>query len=92
MNCATRQTKFFVNNYYIVGLCSSSESVVTSSSPGPYFFQSQLSMKFPMLIKTKILKNKDFFAFKLSDVLFIMLTTVKMPKNVGILTFMSMTN
>ena len=29
-------------------------------------------------------------AFKLSDVVFIMLINVKMPTNVGILTFMSM--
>ena len=31
-----------------------------------------------------------FFAFKLSDVVFIMLINVKMPTPVGILTFMSM--
>ena len=42
--------------------------------------------------KNKMLQNKDFFAFKLSDVLFIMLIHVKMPTIVGILTFMSMIN
>ena len=55
-------------------------------------------MKFQLLIKTKMLENKDFFAFKLSDVLFIMQINVKMPtivgiiKIVGILTFISMIN
>ena len=42
-----------------------------------------------------MLKNKDFLsflAFKLSDVLFIMVMIVKMPTIVGILTFMSMIN
>ena len=53
---------------------------------------SQLSMKFQMLIKTNMLKNKYFLAFKLSDVVFIMLINVKMPTIVGILTFMSMIN
>ena len=33
--------------------------------------------------------NKTFLAFKLSDVVFIMLINVKMPTIVGILTFMS---
>ena len=33
-----------------------------------------------------------FLAFKLSDVVFIMLINVKMPTIVGILTFMSMIN
>ena len=41
-------------------------------------------------ISTKMLKNKDFLAFKLSDVVFIMLIIVKMPTIVGILIFMSM--
>ena len=50
----------------------------------------QLSMKFQLLIKTKMLKIKDFLAFKLWNVVFIMLINVKMPTIVGILTFMSM--
>ena len=42
---------------------------------------------------TKMLeKIKMFLAFKLFDVVFIMLINVKMPKIVGILTFMSMIN
>ena len=49
-------------------------------------------MKFQLLIKTNLLKNKLFFAFKLSDVVFIMLINVKMPTIVGILTFMSKIN
>ena len=35
---------------------------------------------------------KTFLAFKLSDVVFIMLIDVKMPTIAGILTFMSMVN
>ena len=50
----------------------------------------QLSAKFQLLIKNKMLKNKDFSCF--SDVLFIMLINVKMPTSVGLLTFMSMIN
>ena len=38
----------------------------------------QLSMKFKLL-KTKMLKNKEFFVFKLTDVVDIMLINVKMP-------------
>ena len=37
-------------------------------------------------------KIYNILAFKLSDVVFIMLINVKMPKIVGILTFMSMIN
>ena len=47
-------------------------------------------MKFQLFIKTKMLINKDFAAFKLSDVVFTMLINVKMPTTIGILTFMSM--
>ena len=50
---------------------------------------SQLSMKFQLLIITKILKNIDFSCFEISDIVFILLTYVKMPKIVRILTFMS---
>ena len=35
-------------------------------------------------------QQKTFLAFKLSDVVFIVLINVKMPTIVGILTFMSM--
>ena len=45
-----------------------------------------------MLIKSKILKNKDFLVFILSEVVFIKLINIKMPTNVGILTFMSIIN
>ena len=51
----------------------------------------QMSMKFQLLIKTKIIK-KTILAFKLWDVVFIILINVKMPTLVGILTFMSMIN
>ena len=46
-------------------------------------------MKFQLLINAEI---KAFLAFKLPDVVFIMLISVKMPTIVGILTFMSMMN
>ena len=49
-------------------------------------------MEFQQLMKNIMLKNKDFLAFKLSDVVFIMLINVKMPTIGGILTFMSKIN
>ena len=52
----------------------------------------QLSMKFQLLIKTKLLENKDFLALEYSDVVFILLINVKMPTIVGILTFISRIN
>ena len=54
------------------------------------FFQcsTQLSMEFQLLIKSKMLKKyKKILAFKLPDVVFIMLINVKMPTIVCILTF-----
>ena len=47
-------------------------------------------MKFQLLVNVKMLKNRDFLAFKLSNVVFIMQINVKMPTIVGILTFISM--
>ena len=49
----------------------------------------QLSMKFQMLITTKIPTNEGFFLLSLSDVVFILLVKVKMPTIVGVLAFMS---
>ena len=49
----------------------------------------QLSIKFQLLIKTKMLKNTDFLAFILSEDVFILFINVKMPTIVGILTFMN---
>ena len=50
----------------------------------------QLSTKFQLLIKTKTVRQiEKFLALSLSDIVFIMLINVKMPTNVGILTFMS---
>ena len=65
--------------------------------PGPeviklFSCSTQLSIKFQLLIKTKLLKNANFLAFKLSNVAFSMLINVKMPTLVGILTFISMLN
>ena len=61
---------------------------------GPAIFScsTELSMKFQLLIKTKMLKVKYFLAFKLSDTAFILLIDVKMPTIVGILTFISRMN
>ena len=47
-------------------------------------------MKYQLLIKTNMLKIETVYAFKLLDVVFIMLIHVKMPTIVGILTLMSM--
>ena len=41
----------------------------------------QLSMKCQLLIKSKMLKNKDFSCLKHSDVVFILLINIKMPTN-----------
>ena len=65
--------------------------------PGPVIMKlfscsTQLSMKFQLLIKTKKLKTVDFLGFKVSDSVFILLTNVKMPTIVGILTFMNRKN
>ena len=46
------------------------------------FFKLNSIMKFQFLIKTQMLKNKDFIAFKLSYVSFIMLTNVKMSTTI----------
>ena len=47
-------------------------------------------MIFQLLLKTKMPKRDTILDFKLSDVVFIMLITVKMPTFVGILTLISM--
>ena len=52
----------------------------------------QLSMKFQLLIKTKIQMTKKFLVLSLYDVVFIMLINVKMPTIVGIFTIMSSIN
>ena len=52
----------------------------------------QLSIELQMLMKTKLLKNEDFLALTLSDVIFILLINVKMPTIAGILTLMGSIN
>ena len=57
--------------------------------PGPkviklFSCSTELSRKFQLLIKTKMLKNKDFLAVKLSDTTFILLINAKMPTNFNI--------
>ena len=49
-------------------------------------------MKFQLLIKNKMLKILIFLALKHFNVVFILLINVKMPKMVGILTFISRIN
>ena len=51
-----------------------------------------LSMKFQLLIKTKMLETKTFLAFNPLEFVCIMLINVKMSTIVGILTFTSMIN
>ena len=64
-----------------------------SVGPGPeviklFSCSTQLSTKFQLLMKTKILKNKEVSnGLSLLDVVFIMLINVKMSTIVGILTF-----
>ena len=52
----------------------------------------QLSTKFQLLIKTKILQIMMFLALSPLNVVFIMLINVKMSTIVGILTFISRIN
>ena len=68
------------------------QSIPVRSGPFLLLYAPCPGPKFQLLIKTKMLKIKTFLAFKLSDVLFIMLINVKMSTIVGILTFMSMIN
>ena len=49
----------------------------------------ELSMKFQLLIKGKMVKNKDFSCFKTPICCIYPANKVKMPTNIGILTFMS---
>ena len=58
----------------MIGLVRPGSEVIKLSSSSTL-----LSMKFNMLIKTKMLQNKTFLALKLSDVEFIMLINVNMP-------------
>ena len=69
-------------------------TILRGSGPGPQVIKhvscsTQLSLKFQLLVKTKMLKNTDF---KLSDGVFILLINVKMQTIVGILTFISKIN
>ena len=57
--------------------------------PGPENIKLFMSMKFPLLIKSEILKKKHV---NLSDVVYIMPINVELPTIVGILTFMCMIN
>ena len=79
-------------------LSSSDKACIFLSWPGLeviklFLCSTQLSMKFQLLIKSTMLKKKkNFLAFKLSGIVFIMPINVKMPTIVGILTFMSKIN
>ena len=55
----------------------------------------QLSMNFQLLIKTKMLKNRDFSRTCLKTLIYVkyvLLVNVEIPTLVGILTFMSKIN
>ena len=52
----------------------------------------QLCMKFQLLIKAEILKNKEFSCFQTHRSCIYYANNVKMPTIVGVLTFMSMLN
>ena len=59
-------------------------------APGVLFSCSTpMRMDFQLLIKTKMLKIRNILAFKLSDVVFIMLTNFRMPAVVNTLSFWS---
>ena len=70
-------------NLNIRSLGPISEMDMVGDSSGPEVItlscSTQLSMKLKPLIKTKMLKIKTFLAFKLSDVVSIMLINVKLP-------------
>ena len=68
-----------------------------ASSPGPeviklFSCSTQRSPKFQLLINTKIPTHTEVSCYNLSDIVFIMLINVKMPKICGILKFMSRIN
>ena len=55
-------------------------NLISGSEVIKYFsISTQLSAKFQLLIKTKILTNEEISYLSLSDVAFIMLINVKMP-------------
>ena len=75
--------------------CSDSTRILSSGLKVIKLFScsNQLSMKFQLLIKTKIATNKQVSCFKsLRCCIFIMLINVKMPMIVGILPFMGRIN
>ena len=66
-----------------------------SSRPGREFIKNvhaQLLSKFQLLIKTKMVKNKDFSCFQTLRCCIYHANKCKIPTTVGILTFMSMIN
>ena len=87
---------FLDQTWFFMHLCSTGpkprEKPNVSTSPeGPcpeviklFSCSTQLSTKFPLLIKTKIPNNKEVSCFQSSDDAFIMLINVKMSTIVGI--------
>ena len=70
-------------------------SIMRKSGPRgckPFLCSTQLSMEFQMLIKSKLLKSKDFSCFQMLRYRIYHAHKIKMPTIVGILTFMSMIN
>ena len=80
-----------------MGSCKSSPKLGHSFFSGPEVIKlfsrsTQLSMKFQLLVKSKMLNNTGSSCFQTLRFVFIMLINVNMPTVVGILTFMSMIN
>ena len=83
--------------YFFLTLGNLPPSDCQSVESGPeviklFSCSTQLSTKFQLLKKIKCQQIKKFLALSLPDVVFIMIINVKMPKIVGILTFMSRIN
>ena len=89
-----RKRSWLFNLIVLLLSCDNRCSVSSSGREDIQLFScsTQLSINFQLLINTKMLKYTDLLAFKLSDVVFILLINVKMPTSVGILTFMSRIN
>ena len=66
--------------------------LVTPQSQVKHSTNEPLPFSFQLLIKTKMLKNKDLSCFTTPQAVFILLINVKMPTTVGNLTFMSRIN
>ena len=94
LQCSSSQilkcSRVFNFKFRTVYCCTLLTAMTRSQGYTTFLFSSQLSMKFQLVIESKILKNNHFPYLKHSDVVFILPINVKMPTIVGILTSMSM--